>query len=163
MPESTIIRPIAREDFAEWNVMWLAYNAFYGRSGATRLPTEVTARTWSRFFDSYEPVFALVAERRGQLVGFAHYLLHRSTIQIGPSCYLQDLFTNEVSRGAGVGTGLIEAVRGRAEEAMAERMYWQTHESNEAAKRVYDKVAERSGFIVYRMLLRTTSVANTPT
>jgi len=30
------------------------------------------------------------------------------------------------------------------------RLYWQTHESNHTARRLYDAVAERSGFIVYR-------------
>jgi len=34
---------------------------------------------------------------------------------------------------------------------VAARLYWQTHESNRTAMRLYDKVAERSGFLVYRM------------
>ena len=29
-------------------------------------------------------------------------------------------------------------------------VYWQTHETNLVARRLYDQVAERSGFIVYR-------------
>jgi hypothetical protein len=54
------------------------------------LPDEVTLTTWARFFDGYEPVHALVAERSGALVGLAHYLFHRSTTALGPNCYLQD-------------------------------------------------------------------------
>jgi GNAT superfamily N-acetyltransferase len=106
--------------------------------------------TWSRFFDVYEPVHALVAEKDGQLLGLAHYLFHRSTIQIGPTCYLQDLFTAEAARGKGIGRALIEAVYVRAREAGCPRVYWQTHETNSPAMKLYDKVAERSGFIVYR-------------
>jgi RimJ/RimL family protein N-acetyltransferase len=30
------------------------------------------------------------------------------------------------------------------------RVYWQTQETNAVAMRLYDKVAERSGFVVYR-------------
>jgi hypothetical protein len=30
------------------------------------------------------------------------------------------------------------------------RVYWLTHETNDTAMRLYDKVAERSGFVVYR-------------
>jgi hypothetical protein len=30
------------------------------------------------------------------------------------------------------------------------RVYWQTHETNAVAMRLYDQVAEKSGFIVYR-------------
>jgi GNAT superfamily N-acetyltransferase len=59
--------------------------------------------TWSRFFDVYEPVHALVAEKDGQLVGLVHYIFHRSTIMIRPICYLQDLFTAETARGKGIG------------------------------------------------------------
>jgi hypothetical protein len=45
---------------------------------------------------------------------------------------------------------LIEAVYERASEARCLRVYWQTHETNTTAMKLYDKVAERSGFIVYR-------------
>jgi len=53
------------------------------------------------FFDDSEPVHALVAEKDGELLGLAHYLFHRSTIQIKPVCYMQDLFTDEAARGQG--------------------------------------------------------------
>jgi len=69
---------------------------------------------------------------------------------IGPTCYLQDLFTSEAARGQGVGRALIEGVYAKAREAGAPRVYWQTHETNKTAMRLYDQVAERSGFVVYR-------------
>jgi GNAT superfamily N-acetyltransferase len=147
------VRPIAREDHARWLPLWDGYNAFYGRSGPTALDPEVTATTWTRFFDVDEPVHALVAEADGRLLGLAHYLFHRSTTAVGPSCYLQDLFTVEAARGRGVGRALIEAVYGRAKAAGAPRVYWQTHETNATAMALYDRVAERSGFLVYRKML----------
>jgi GNAT superfamily N-acetyltransferase len=91
-----------------------------------------------------------VAEKNGQLLGLAHYLFHRSTIQIKPTCYLADLFTIEAARGKGIGRALIEAVYQRAREAGCPKVYWQTHETNLTAMKLYDKVAERSGFLVYR-------------
>jgi len=80
------IRPITRFDHDQWLPLWIGYNAFYERSGPTSLPTEITQVTWSRFFDAYEPLYALVAETRGQLVGLTHYLFHRSTIHINSVC-----------------------------------------------------------------------------
>jgi GNAT superfamily N-acetyltransferase len=145
-----IVRDVARGDHAAWLPLWDGYNAFYARSGDTALPAPVTAMTWSRFFDAYEPMHALVAEADGRLLGLAHYLFHRSTIRIEPSCYLQDLFTVPQARGRGVGRALIEAVYERARVAGCPRVYWQTHESNAAAMALYDKLAERSGFVVYR-------------
>ena len=113
-------------------------------------PPPVTECTWARFLEPSEPVHALVAERGGQLVGLAHYLFHRSTIHIEPVCYLQDLFTGPQARAQGVGRALIEAVAARARAAGASRLYWLTHESNATARRLYDRVAQHSGFIVYR-------------
>jgi GNAT superfamily N-acetyltransferase len=66
---------------------------------------------------------------------------------------MQDLFTVEAARGKGVGRGLIEDVYRRAGDAGCQRIYWQTHETNVTAMQLYDRVAEKSGFIVYRKLL----------
>jgi GNAT superfamily N-acetyltransferase len=151
--KQVIIRPVIPEDFAAWKLLWDGYNAFYGRQGPIALADEVTRMTWSRFFDDYEPVHALVAEDSGNAIGLVHYLFHRSTIQIAPTCYLQDLYTSEAARGKGVGRSLIEAVYAQARIAGAGRVYWQTHETNRVAMQLYDKVAEKSGFIVYRKLL----------
>jgi GNAT superfamily N-acetyltransferase len=148
-----VIRPAARADHGQWLPLWDGYNAHYGRSGDTALDPAVTAMTWSRFFDAYEPVHCLVAEQDGRLLGLTHYLFHRSTISIEPSCYLQDLFTTLGARGKGVGRALVEAVYDAAKAAGAGRVYWQTHETNTTAMRLYDQVAEKSRFVVYRKLL----------
>jgi GNAT superfamily N-acetyltransferase len=146
------IRFVQRSDFEKWLSLWDGYNAFYGRSGATALAREITDMTWSRLFDAYEPVHALVAESGSELLGLVHYLFHRSTTAIAPVCYLQDLFTAQAARGKGVGRALIEGVYRQAELAGCSRVYWQTHETNLTARKLYDAVAERSGFIVYRKL-----------
>lgn len=152
-PPDVAVRAIEARDRAQWKPLWDAYNAFYGRKGATALSPTVTEATWRRFLDPAEPVHALVAERGGALVGLVHYLFHRSTILVEPTCYLQDLYTVEAMRGSGIGAALIAAACERAREAGASRVYWQTHESNETAMRLYDRVADRSGFIVYRIPL----------
>ncbi|MFS8044133.1 N-acetyltransferase family protein [Rhizobium sp. BR 314] len=153
MTDNFLVRPLKRQDYEQWLFLWEGYNRFYGRFDATALPTAITQMTWERFFDAYEPVHALVAEKDGQLLGLTHYLFHRSTTAIEPSCYLQDLFTSEAARGLGIGSALIEAVYAQARQAGSPRVYWQTHETNATAMRVYDKMAERSGFVVYRKLL----------
>ena len=153
MSSDLTIRPVTRQDYDRWLPLWDGYNAFYGRAGATALADEITAMTWARFFDAYEPVHALVAERSGELLGLTHYLFHRSTTAIAPNCYLQDLFTNEAARVKGIGRALIEGVYERARLAGSPRVYWQTHHTNLTAMQLYDKVAEHSGFVVYRKLL----------
>jgi GNAT superfamily N-acetyltransferase len=144
------VRAVVDADYERWLPLWDGYNAFYGRSGPTALPLETTRTTWSRFLSPDEPVSALVAEDAGRLVGLAHFILHRSTNQLTRVCYLQDLFTDPGARGQGVGKALIEAVYERARALGCRRVYWQTHETNSVARSLYDRVAERSGFIVYR-------------
>ena len=153
MSSELIIRPVARQDYQQWLPLWDGYNAFYERSGPTALDPEITRMTWQRFFDAYEPVHALVADSGGQLLGLVHYLYHRSTTAIAPNCYLQDLFTNAAARGKGVGRALISGVYDRAKIAGSPRVYWQTHQTNQTAMQLYDKVAKNFGFVVYSKLL----------
>ena len=143
------VRPVTQNDHAAWRPLWDGYNAFYGRHGATALAEHVTQTTWQRFLDPEEPMFALVAEDEGQLVGLAHCVIHRSMTRVEPVCYLSDLFTLESRRGRGIGRLLIEAVYEQAKSVGASRVYWQTHESNAAGRLLYDKVAKHLGFIVY--------------
>jgi GNAT superfamily N-acetyltransferase len=147
-----IIRPIASTDYDQWLPLWNGYNAFYGRSGATALPDEITRKTWDRFFDESEPVHALVAEMDGKISGLTHYIFHRSTTAINPVCYLQDLFTDHNMRGKGIGRALINGVYERAGLAGSSRVYWLTHKTNSTAMQLYDKVADESGFVVYRKI-----------
>ena len=69
---------------------------------------------------------------------------------INNACYLQDLYTLESVRGSGFGQSLIAEVSKRASEAGSASIYWMTHESNEIARKLYDKVAINSGFLIYR-------------
>jgi len=149
MRDAVAIRGVVDADFAQWLPLWDGYNRFYGRSGATALPVAITRTTWSRFLDDAEPVHALVAESQGTLLGLAHYLFHRSTTRIEPTCYLQDLYVDDGARGLGIGASLIAIAQARAQENGAARLYWQTHETNTVARALYDKLAQRTGFIVY--------------
>ena len=154
MPAASLTVRLAQPaDHAAWRPLWDGYNAFYGRSGATALPDAITQTTWARFFDDTEPMQAFVALQGERMVGLAHTLFHRSTTLTAPTCYLQDLFTAEGVRGQGVGAALIEAAAAHAKASGAARLYWMTHETNATAMRLYDRVAKKTGFLVYRQVL----------
>jgi GNAT superfamily N-acetyltransferase len=149
MAGETAVRPVRAGDRAAWEPLWQGYLTFYEAS----LASDVTNATWRRFVDPLEPLGAFVAERGGRLIGFAHYLLHRSTWAPICYCYLEDLFVEPPARGSGAGRGLIAAVEATAREAGASRLYWMTHETNQAAQQLYNQVAERPGFVQYRKKL----------
>ena len=142
------IRPLRLDERADWEPLWKGYQLFY----KVAIPEETTRVTWVRLHDPAEPMEALGAYMDGRLRGIAHYLFHRSCWTIGNYCYLQDLFVAETARHLGLGRALIAAVEERARRAGASRLYWLTHESNAAARALYDQLAERSGFIQYRKL-----------
>lgn len=141
------IRPLQPTDRAQWAPLWDGYLTFY----KSALPAEITELTFARFFDPLEPMHALVAEQNSKLIGLVHYMLHRSTWAKHNYCYLEDLFVDPAIRGKGVGRALIAAVTDAARAAGSSRVYWITHETNTTAQTLYNKVAERSGFIQYRI------------
>ena len=143
------VRPLRPDERAAWEPLWAGYLEFY----ETAVTQQVTDETWRRLHDPAEPMHVLGAFMDGRLIGIVHYLFHRSTWTTGDYCYLQDLFTVVEARGLGAGRALIEAVDERARAAGASRVYWLTHESNATARALYDKVADRPGFIQYRRIL----------
>lgn len=143
------IRPLEKADNGDWRRLWTAYLDFY----ETKLPEEVYETTWQRLFTpgEFEPK-GFIALMDGKAVGLTHYLYHRSGWSLANNCYLQDLFSDPAVRGKGVGAALIEAVRQEAAGVGVTNVYWMTHESNATARRLYDRVARRTGFIEYDLL-----------
>jgi GNAT superfamily N-acetyltransferase len=142
------IEPLRREDHGRWLELWQGYLAFY----KTTLDDETIRTTFERLLDPREPMHAVLAWQGERAVGLAHFLTHRSCWTRDDYCYLQDLFTDEMARGAGVGRALIAHVEAWARANGCSRLYWLTHESNAPAMRLYDQVADRPGFIQYRKI-----------
>jgi len=143
------IRRAHESDFAQWLVLWKGYQTFY----KTEIAEDLTAKTWVRFLDATEPMHCAVLEIDGKLAGIVHYISHRSCWTEGDYVYLQDLFVNTELRGKGFGRALVEHVYDAAENASASRVWWLTHESNTQAMHLYDRIADKSGFVQYRKLL----------
>jgi GNAT superfamily N-acetyltransferase len=143
------ITGLTADHHPSWLRLWQGYQRFY----KAELPAEVSDRTFARLLDEREPMHAALAWRGGEAVGLVHHIFHRSTWTAGDYAYLQDLYVDATCRGAGVGRALIAHVYARAEAAGCSRVYWLTHETNSDAMQLYDRVAERSGFVQYRKLL----------
>jgi GNAT superfamily N-acetyltransferase len=143
------IRAPVADDQAGWRALWAGYNHFY----RAEVADDVTASLWQKLLSPGADIVGLVAERDGELVGLAHTLFHPSSWSHYPSCYLEDLFVARPARGSRAARALIEAVAALAKSRGADRLYWHTQEFNAPARSLYDSLAQRTSFIVYRMPL----------
>ena len=140
------IRPVTAADHSQWLTLWQGYLRFY----ETELAQEVSDMTWQRMLDPAEPTHAALAWQDGRAIGMVNFIYHRSNWSIANSCYLQDLFVAEEARGLGVGRKLIEHVYATAAADGCVKVHWLTHETNATAIQLYERIAERPGFIQFR-------------
>lgn len=141
------VTSLTAADRAAREELFRGYIDFYERDE----PPEMYERAWGEF-QAGTRLHALGAFLDGKLVGITHFLRHPSTS--GPDvCFLQDLFTAPQARAQGAATALIGAVTDWARSHGCGRVYWNTHESNATARRLYDKVAANRGFIRYQIEL----------
>jgi GNAT superfamily N-acetyltransferase len=140
------IRKAEPRDEPRWRALWAGYIDFYRGS----VPGATTAATFARILDPASKIHALVAEREGEVIGICNYVLHDSTWDTRPICYLQDLFVDPAKRGGGAAKALILACEEEARKLGCFRLYWQTQEYNAPARSLYDTIVPRSSFIVYR-------------
>lgn len=144
------LHTLTRDDFDDWNPLWQAYLIFY----KSELSDEISATAFTRMTDPAEPMGGFLArDESGQTVGMVNWIDHRSNWSVANICYLQDLYVSEAGRGLSTGRALIEAVGAAAHQRGCARVYWQTHETNQTAMLLYNKVATKSGFLVYDMAI----------
>ena len=143
------IRQPHREEESAWLPLWGEYLDFYGEP----LSGTIARLTLQRFHDPGEPLWLLCAYSDDAMIGFVAYLFHRSTWAFRHYCYLEDLFVASDHRSQGVARRLIEAVAAAAAEAGSERLYWVTRANNTTAQALYDRLAEKTDFVQYRMPL----------
>lgn len=140
------VRALQASDEAQWRRLWTLYLEFY----QSWVPEAVYRQTFARLLgDDVADFCGLVALVGDRPVGITHYLFHRHCWKLENVCYLQDLFVDPDQRGTGVGRALIEAVYNRADAQGSPSVYWLTQKSNEAGRRLYDRVAELTPFIKY--------------
>ncbi len=128
--------------------MWDDYLDFLGQD----LPPEITAKTWKTLVtpSGHDCLVAMDTQTQ-ETLGFVTYLFHASTWTERGYCYLEDLYVKPESRRCGVGTSLIQAVVDVARRRKVKRVYWHTEEKNKVAQRVYQRMAQQSDMIQFRI------------
>lgn len=139
------IREATAADEAAWRRLWQGYLVFYRET----LSEEITATTWKHILDPDFPIFCRLAEKAGEVVGFAVCVVHANTWSTAPVLYLEDLFVSEKQRSGGIGRALIEDLKILCAERGYGRLYWMTEEGNTTARKLYDSISKADGFVRY--------------
>jgi len=145
------IRPLTAVDRPAWERHWASYCDFY----STEVPASTTDTTWKRILDPASPVKGYGAfDGSGNLLGFAHIVLHPHTWSPKTLCYLEDLFVAPPFRGRDIGHALITFLWRKAEDEGWGRVYWHTETTNTAARRLYDRFRPADGYVRYTLTIQ---------
>jgi len=141
------IRPLELGDKERWLQLWKGYLTFY----KTEFSADKTEVTWKRLLDPNFNLYCLVAQDDGQIMGMTTFNFQNSTWSENGQCLLEDLFVDQSIRGQGIGRALIDAVINEAKKRGCSRVYWNTDETNETARKLYDTYVLESGKRQYRV------------
>lgn len=142
------IRALHEHDWEGWSALWAGYLGFY-RADLDDLTTQ---STFERLCGGREGMFGLLAlDDDGRPIGMANCVVHATTWNRQPKCYLEDLFVDPAARGQDVGRALLLAVKEAGTERGADQIYWHTQQYNGRARSLYDLVGRPTSFVVYEM------------
>ncbi|MCB9988245.1 MAG: GNAT family N-acetyltransferase [Rhodospirillales bacterium] len=142
------IERLCPDDYAAWLPLWDANNK-------GQCPVDATAVTWERLMDDNQPVYGLCArDDNGIPAAIMHYVLHPTTGNIRPVCYMQDLFVDPDHRRRGMARALVNELAriGRREDWA--RIYWLADGTNEAAQNLYKTLGIKLNFSLHVLPLQ---------
>jgi ribosomal protein S18 acetylase RimI-like enzyme len=143
------VRKVEDNEFFTWLDLYAGYGEFYENP----ITDEKALLVWSWISDpenELEAWFALGED--GAPVGLAHVREFVRPLDGSRGLYLDDLFVTPDARGAGAGTALLEALRDSAKERGLSVVRWITAKDNETARKLYDRVAEKTKWVTYDLV-----------
>ena len=148
MPQK--IRWAVPRDEAAWRRMW---NDFI-EGGPEPCSAEAPDAVWRGAMDAANPLGLLIAtDATEEPIGFLLYVTHPWSWSARWVAYLLDFYVAPSWRGQGIGSRLLAHLAQIGREEGWLKIYWMTQADNEAAHRLYEKVAARSALVRYDMML----------
>lgn len=144
------IRPAQPSDRTGWEPLFNGYLAFYG----CPVTTDVVDNAWRWNMDPGSPMSCLVAlDGAAEIVGFVQYRPVPETLVGGWFGQMDDLFVAPAARGRGIARALIEALAGIGRDRGWVKLAWITAGDNAGARRLYDRLADATDWVVYEKRL----------
>ncbi len=140
------VRRVEDNEFFTWLDLYAGYGEFYEKP----ITDEKALLVWSWITDPAAELEAYFAvDEEGTPIGLAHVREFARPLDGSKGLYLDDLFVTPDARGAGAGTALLEALQEQARQRGLSVVRWITAKDNETARRLYDRVAEKTKWVTY--------------
>jgi GNAT superfamily N-acetyltransferase len=134
--------------------MWKKYMEFY----QSDFNANVCENTFNRFLANDKTIGCFVGcDENYTAVGFLTYIIHWSTWQLNPVCYLNDLFVEKEYRQAGIAQQLMTKLITVAKTEHWSKIYWLTKPDNRIARKFYDKMTHGDDWVRYAINTQETS------
>ena len=142
-----MIRDLSTNDFDMWSNLYKSYAEFY----KVPMNKKILNKLWSWIHDENHIVKGICFELESKIVGIAHYRTMPRPIKGQYIGFLDDLFVEPEFRGQQIAQKLISHLKSLSKANNWDGIRWITHSSNENAKKLYDKIANNTGFELYEL------------
>ena len=142
-----MIRKLEHKDKENWARLYNGYANFY----KVPMNKEILDTLWGWIHDEVNDVNAICFELEGKIVGIAHYRTMPRPIKGQYIGFLDDLFVEPEFRGQKIAQKLISHLKSLSKANNWDGIRWITHSSNKNAKKLYDKIANNTGFELYEL------------
>ena len=142
-----MIRDFKPSDFENWSELYKGYANFY----KVPMNDQILDSVWGWLHDKNHVVRGFCYELQEKIVGIAHYRSMPRPLKGQYIGFLDDLFVDPNYRNQKIGRKLIEYLKSLSKANNWQGVRWITHSSNEHAKKLYDKIANNTGFELYEL------------
>ena len=142
-----MIRSLEKKDKENWAKLYNDYADFY----KVTMNTRILDTLWGWIQDKNHDVNGICFEFEGKIVGIAHYRTMARPIKAQYIGFLDDLYVETDFRGKKIAQKLINHLKSLSKANNWDGVRWITHSSNENAKKLYDKIANNTGFELYEL------------
>jgi len=142
-----MIRKLMQKDKENWAKLYNGYAKFY----KVTMNKGILDTLWSWIQDETHNVKGICFELDGKIVGIAHYRTMPRPIKGQYIGFLDDLFVEPEFRGQKIAQKLISNLKSLSKINNWNGIRWITHSSNQNAKKLYDKIANNTGFELYEL------------
>ncbi len=142
-----MIRNLEEKDKKNWENLYNGYANFY------KVPMNrgILDTLWNWIHDKNHIVNGVCYELENKIVGIAHYRTMPRPIKGEYIGFLDDLYVDPNYRGQKIAQKIINYLKTLSKDNNWSGIRWITHSSNHNAKKLYDKIADNTGFEIYEL------------